>query len=1149
MACQYSSALISLHRRIFVLLSIVLAFVISAASVQAQTATYYLHKENSSTTGQFQLKTALPDATALTIQSAELRNQPNGDYLIKAFDTQAGVPNSPGVIPAGLTVNFKLWMRKTANFGTMYARVKLLVNNASGAAIADCSTEPFGPQVGSNTSLTTTLTAHSFTCSTTADVTMSASDRFYLWVGVKVSAIANDRVKAELKVEQGADSNVVIPIPGPRPTISDLSPSSGPIGSPVIITGSNFGATQGASVVTFNGVMASPTSWSNTRIDAQVPVGAKTGPVVVTSKVVVGYQVKSVVGNAVNYSVTSGSVAGTIIANSTGAPISAAFVEALESGVFISGGRTSNTGEYSFTDLKPGTYDIRVSADGYKTLTSAGIVVSLGSTSTVNASLHRPGTISGRVTKSDGITAIPHAAVKVYQATTLVGRALTNSTGDYTVDNLAPVTSRVHAAAPGYQSQVQSGVAVSEQTVTTSNFVLIETSHTASIKYGYDDLGRLVAVEDKIGEAARYLYDASGNLLNISRHLPTQLSILEFTPRKGIEGTVVRIAGTGFSATTTENTVSFNGVAATINSANPSQLVVTVPAGVSTGPITVTTSLGSAATTDPFILDTSGPTITSFSPTIADPNGTLTISGTNFDPAPSRNAATVGMARAPIASGSATDLSVTLSFRTGSGKVKVATPNGTATSAQDFFSPLGGTAATVDFTGRMAIGETRPLTISTPNKRGLMIFDAVAGQRVGLHVTNSIPSSSDYLIYNPDGSILIGPRSVGANSTSWADASRQTSIFGNYDNTFPQTGTYTISLDPTSSTATGTASLRLQEIPADASYFIFPSGPTKTVITPAAGQNAVLTFFGIAGHRISMRIANSTYGGGCCFGTVYVFDPNGVRIAEKPLDTNNDSFVGRFLDTVTLKATGTYTLVVDPSQSWTGRVDLTLYDVPPDITGPVTPGGPVVNITTAVPGQDARLTFNGTAGQRVSFHTRNISIREVQPLILKPDGTTLRSEDSINLGGSAFLDTMSLPTTGTYTVWLNANTTAGNMTATLYDIPADITTTVNINDAPFAVPINVPGQNGNVFFNGTAGQLVTVRMTSNTFHPVAITLIKPDGTTLASASSSNASFNLAQKSLPVTGLYRISVNPVDILWTNGAWTPNTGTVSVAATSA
>src|SRR5687768_10868819 len=169
MACQYSSALISLHRRIFVLLSIVLAFVISAASVQAQTATYYLHKENSSTTGQFQLKSSLPDAAALTIQSAELRNQPDGDYLIKAFDTQAGVPNSAGVIPSGSALNFKLWMRKTASFGTLYVRVKLHVNNASGAAIADCA-GPFGTQGGSNTSLTTTLTAISFTCQTTAEV-------------------------------------------------------------------------------------------------------------------------------------------------------------------------------------------------------------------------------------------------------------------------------------------------------------------------------------------------------------------------------------------------------------------------------------------------------------------------------------------------------------------------------------------------------------------------------------------------------------------------------------------------------------------------------------------------------------------------------------------------------------------------------------------------------------------------------------------------------------------------------------------------------------------------------------------------------------------------------------------------------------------
>ena len=47
---------------------------------------------------------------------------------------------------------------------------------------------------------------------------------------------------------------------GNTPYISGLSAASGPVGTSLTITGSKFGATQGSSVVTFNGTAASPTS-------------------------------------------------------------------------------------------------------------------------------------------------------------------------------------------------------------------------------------------------------------------------------------------------------------------------------------------------------------------------------------------------------------------------------------------------------------------------------------------------------------------------------------------------------------------------------------------------------------------------------------------------------------------------------------------------------------------------------------------------------------------------------------------------------------------------------------------------------------------------------------------------------------------------
>jgi hypothetical protein len=66
------------------------------------------------------------------------------------------------------------------------------------------------------------------------------------------------------------------------PTITSLTPSSGGIGSSVTIAGTNFGNTQGTSTVTFNGLVASVSSWSAVSIVATVPLMTTTGPVIVT---------------------------------------------------------------------------------------------------------------------------------------------------------------------------------------------------------------------------------------------------------------------------------------------------------------------------------------------------------------------------------------------------------------------------------------------------------------------------------------------------------------------------------------------------------------------------------------------------------------------------------------------------------------------------------------------------------------------------------------------------------------------------------------------------------------------------------------------------------------------------------------------------
>ena len=66
------------------------------------------------------------------------------------------------------------------------------------------------------------------------------------------------------------------------PVIDSASPSSGTVGTFVQIEGTYFGTSQGSSTVTFNGVPATASNWTDSDVFVTVPAGATTGPLVVT---------------------------------------------------------------------------------------------------------------------------------------------------------------------------------------------------------------------------------------------------------------------------------------------------------------------------------------------------------------------------------------------------------------------------------------------------------------------------------------------------------------------------------------------------------------------------------------------------------------------------------------------------------------------------------------------------------------------------------------------------------------------------------------------------------------------------------------------------------------------------------------------------
>jgi len=146
----------------------------------------------------------------------------------------------------------------------------------------------------------------------------------------------------------------------------------------------------------------------------------------------------------------------------------------------------------------------------------------------------------------------------------------------------------------------------------------------SSVQYVYDALGRLTQVIDPSGTVATYNYDAVGNLLSITRSTtsPSALAIFSFSPAQGAVGQTVTIQGQNFSATPSANTVKFNGTTATVTAATTNQLTTTVPAGATTGLISVTVGANTANSPSNFTV-LAVPIITSVSPTLVLNTGTV----------------------------------------------------------------------------------------------------------------------------------------------------------------------------------------------------------------------------------------------------------------------------------------------------------------------------------------------------------------------------------------------------------------------------------------------------------------------------------------------------------------------------------------------
>src|SRR6185369_8569325 len=267
-------------------------------------------------------------------------------------------------------------------------------------------------------------------------------------------------------------------------------------------------------------------------------------------------------------------------------------------------------------------------------------------------------------------------------------------------------------------------------------------------------------------------------------------------------------------------------------------------------------------------------------------------------------------------------------------------------------------------------------------------------------------------------------------------------------------------------------------------------GVPLTVTTTGVGQNARYTFSGTLGQQLSMNLSGNTYVG-CNAVVVSVLKSDGTSLASTGICNGATGF----MDSFTLPATGTYTVLVNPQGTTTGSVTL-LMNTFTDVSGTISVGTPVT-ATTTVAGQNARYTFSGTAGQQMSMNFSGntyVGCNAVVISVLQPSGASVGSAGICN-STTGSLNSITLPVTGTYTILVDPQgTTTGSVTMLLNNF-ADVTGTISIG-TPLTATTTVAGQNARYTFSGTSGQQLSMSLSGNTYvgcNAVVVSVLQPSG--------------------------------------------------------
>lgn len=482
---------------------------------------------------------------------------------------------------------------------------------------------------------------------------------------------------------------------GAATTITGLSPATGPAGTSVMVSGTEFG---GASAVTFNGTAAAFTRTSATRIRAVVPCGATTGKVAVTTpggtvQSSGDFTVTAPAPTITTFAPAAGTIGATVTVMGTnlrcvsavqfnGTPatytsmsptvLTATVPPGATTGkitVVAAGGTVQSTGDF----VVPGSPTITALSPTSGLPRTMVMITGTNLTGTTAVSFNGLPAVTFSVTSATQIKAtVPCAATTgTVSVTTPVGTA--TSTDPFTVGTMSPPT--VTGFSPA-SSATGSTVTISGTNLTCATSVQFNGVEAAYAVVSGTQIRATVPAVATTGKIT--VTTPAGSALSTGDFTVPAPTITGFSPASGPVGTTVMITGTGLTGATA---VQINGTALTdVTVVSPMKIVGRVATGTSTGRVTVTTPSGTATSTADFSVP--APTVTSFTPITGAVGDLVTITGTGFLGA---TGATVnGTAMTDVTVVSATRITARVGAGSTTGPIVVTTPAGTGTGAAAF---------------------------------------------------------------------------------------------------------------------------------------------------------------------------------------------------------------------------------------------------------------------------------------------------------------------------------------------------------------------------------------------------------------------------------------------------------------------------------